>query len=100
MASGEALMTHSLQSADQQLPFWWDLQVLQKHGPCCDVYSAVRAANWINPAGTASYAKYYLRTVWVSQVVRGVKSQPANAGDGGSIPGSGRSPGGENGNPL
>ena len=57
-------MTHSLQSADQQLPFWWDLQVLQKHGPCCDVYSAVRAANWINPAGTASYAKYYLRTRW------------------------------------
>ena len=29
-----------------------------------------------------------------------VKSLPANAGDLGSIPGSGRSPGGENGNPL
>ena len=29
-----------------------------------------------------------------------VKSPSANAGDGGSIPGSGRFPGGENGNPL
>ena len=29
-----------------------------------------------------------------------VKNPPANAGDAGSIPGSGRSPGVENGNPL
>ena len=29
-----------------------------------------------------------------------VKNPPASPGDGGSIPGSGRSPGGENGNPL
>ena len=29
-----------------------------------------------------------------------VKNPPANAGDAGSIPGSGRSPGGGNGNPL
>ena len=29
-----------------------------------------------------------------------VKNLPDNAGDTGSIPGSGRSPGGENGNPL
>ena len=29
-----------------------------------------------------------------------VKNLPANAGDVGSIPGSGRSPGGGNGNPL
>ena len=29
-----------------------------------------------------------------------VKNPPANAGDGGSIPGSGRPPGGGNGNPL
>ena len=29
-----------------------------------------------------------------------VKSPPANAGDAGSIPGTGRSPGGGNGNPL
>ena len=29
-----------------------------------------------------------------------VKNQPANAGDLGLIPGSGRSPGGGNGNPL
>ena len=39
----------------------------------------------------------------VSQVMRLVKNPPANAGDGrdkGSIPGSGRAPGGGNGNPL
>ena len=30
----------------------------------------------------------------------GVKNPPANAGDMGSTPGSGRSPGGGNGNPL
>ena len=38
-----------------------------------------------------------------SQVVLMVKNPPANAGDGrdtGSIPGSGRSPGGRHGNPL
>ena len=35
-----------------------------------------------------------------SQVVLVVKNPPANAGDAGSIPGSGRSPGGGNGNPL
>ena len=29
-----------------------------------------------------------------------VKNLPANAGDGDSVPGSGRSPGGGNGNPL
>ena len=29
-----------------------------------------------------------------------IKNPPANAGDMGLIPGSGRSPGGENGNPL
>ena len=40
---------------------------------------------------------------WVSQVVLVVKNPPANAGnssDMGSISGSGRSPGGGNGNPL
>ena len=35
-----------------------------------------------------------------SQVVLVVKNQPADARDLGSIPGSGRSLGGENGNPL
>ena len=35
-----------------------------------------------------------------SLVVLVVKNPPANAGDLGLIPGSGRSPGGENGNPL
>ena len=41
--------------------------------------------------------------VWVSQVALVVKNPPANARDGrdiGSIPGSQRSPGGGNGNPL
>ena len=38
--------------------------------------------------------------VWASQVVLVVKNLPANAGDLGSIPGSGRSPGGGHGKPL
>ena len=41
--------------------------------------------------------------IGVSQVVLVVKNPPANAGDArdtGSIPGSGRSPGGGHGNPL
>ena len=38
--------------------------------------------------------------VWVSQVAQWVKNPPANAGDVGSIPGLGRSPGEENVNPL
>jgi len=42
-------------------------------------------------------------SVWASQMVKVVKNLPANAGDIrdlGSIPGSGRSPGGGHGNPL
>ena len=42
-------------------------------------------------------------TIWASQVAIVVKNPSANAGDVrdvGSIPGSGRSPGGGNGNPL
>ena len=45
-----------------------------------------------------SYAPY-----WASQVVTVVENSPASAGDirdPGSIPGSGRSPGGGHGNPL
>ena len=41
--------------------------------------------------------------MWASQVMPVVKNPPTNAGntrDLGSIPGSGRSPGGRNGNPL
>ena len=38
--------------------------------------------------------------MWASQVVLMVKNLPANAGDLGSIPGSGRSPGGGHGKPL
>ena len=37
---------------------------------------------------------------WASQVALVVKNPPANTGDSGSIPGSGRSPGGGNGIPL
>ena len=42
-------------------------------------------------------------TYWASQVVPVVKNPPTNAGDGkdsGLMPGSGKSPGGGNGNPL
>ena len=39
-------------------------------------------------------------TLWGSQVALVAKNLPANAGDTGSIPGSGRSPGGGPGNPL
>ena len=37
---------------------------------------------------------------WASLVAQALENQPANAGDSGSIPGSGRSPGVGNGNPL
>ena len=40
------------------------------------------------------------RGVWASLVAQKVKNLPANAGDLGSIPGSGRFPGEGNGNPL
>jgi len=38
--------------------------------------------------------------IWASHVVQVVKNPNGNAGDAGSIPGSGRSPEGGNGNPL
>ena len=41
---------------------------------------------------------YYM--YWASQVAQLVKNLPANAGDVGLVPGSGRSPGERNGNPL
>ena len=37
---------------------------------------------------------------WASPIVQAVGNPPANAGDTGSIPGSGRSPGGGNDNPF
>ena len=37
---------------------------------------------------------------WASQVALVIKNLPANAGDAGSIPGSGRSPGRGHGNPF
>ena len=49
------------------------------------------------------YCHFFCRMlyhVWASLVVQMIKNPPANAGDLGSIPGSGRSPGGGNGNPL
>ena len=42
----------------------------------------------------------YVIIVRASQVALVVKNPPANAGDAGSVPGSGRFPGGGNGNPL
>ena len=41
-----------------------------------------------------------LPNYWVSLVAQMVKNPPANAGEVGSIPGFGRSPGEGNGNPL
>ena len=46
-----------------------------------------------------STKKCLVQYEWGSQVVLVVKNPP-NAGDEGSIPGSGRAPGLENGNPL
>ena len=46
---------------------------------------------------TGSYSKVI---VTVSQVAQTVKNVPANAGHPGSIPGSGKSPGGGHGKPL
>ena len=46
---------------------------------------------------------YAITLLWASQVVLVVKNPPANAGDKrdvGSVPGSGRSPGGGHGNSL
>ena len=54
------------------------------------------------PSPNRIYRATY-KEVWASQVVLMVKNLPANAGDVrdvGSIPGSGRSPGGGHGNPL
>ena len=42
----------------------------------------------------------YMHYIWASWVARVVKFPPAMAGDLGSVPGSGRSPGERNGNPL
>ena len=42
----------------------------------------------------------YRAKAWTSLTAQLVKNLPANAGDAGPIPGSGRSRGGENGNPL
>ena len=54
-------------------------------------------------AHQASPSSYSVVPLWASQVVLVVKNLPASAGDTGDpglIPGSGRSPEGENGNPL
>ena len=48
--------------------------------------------NWVTELNYLYY--------WASQVAQVVKNPPANAGDLGSIPGSGRSPGEGNSNPL
>ena len=52
------------------------------------------------PGGIVSPNHKYVVFDWASQVALKVKNPPANEGDTGSIPGSGRSPGGEHGNPL
>ena len=53
--------------------------------------------------GLTNYKLALTIYLWASQIVLVVKNLPANAGDirdMGSIPGSGRSPGGGHGNPL
>ena len=62
--------------------------------------STWRASANIKPRITRIFSNY---NTWASQVVLIVKNPPANAGDiggAGSIPESGRSPGGGHGNPL
>ena len=57
----------------------------------------------VNDGVCISTEKHLAPNMEVSQVVLVVKNLPANAGhirDAGSIPGSGRSPGGGHGNPL
>ena len=44
--------------------------------------------------------RFFLHVVWASQVLLVVKKLPANEGSVGLMPGFGRSPGGERGNPL
>ena len=54
------------------------------------------------PSRSLHFVSFYTDK-WASQVVLVVKNLPANAGDirdTGSIPASGRSPGGRHGNPL
>ena len=56
-----------------------------------------------NPAGRGFLPGYFSRghvTFQASQVALVVKNMPANARDAGSVPGSGRFPGGGHGNPL
>ena len=56
---------------------------------------------WVQPAiqPKSHFFCYLFSFEWASLVAQ-VKNPPANAGDMGSIPGSGKSPGGGNGNPL
>ena len=59
-----------------------------------------KPSKWL--IGINSFTPHYI-PMWASQVVLVVKNPPANAEDirdAGSIPGSGRSPGGGHGNPL
>ena len=61
--------------------------------PFCFFLSSVFITKLLERVGCT----YYLQ---VAQVVKNVPAYVGDAGDSGSIPGSGRSPGGENGNPL
>ena len=63
---------------------WWSTKLLFNRG-------------WIVPQKNIDWL---LEEEWASQVVLVVKNLPANARDPGSIPGSGRSPGGGHGNPF
>ena len=49
---------------------------------------------------TVKFYSYSKDIIWTSLVAQLIKNPPTNAGDSVSIPGSGRSPGEGNGNPL
>ena len=62
---------------------------------------SLEALRFFSSSPTSSSLPFHcLLLSWASQVVLVVKNPPANAGGDGLIPGSGRSPGGGNGNPL
>ena len=75
---------------------------LTSHGDLKKRLSSILKWHWNEKASHVLFLIYIpdLNSSGASQVVLVVKNLPANAGDAGLIPGSGRSPGGGNGNPL
>ena len=90
---------------DMSLSKLWEL-VMDRKTWHAAVHGVTKNRTWLSDWTELRILLFILHTVvcfWVSQVVLMVKNPPANAGDlrdMGSIPGSGRSPGGGHGNPL